>query len=211
MNTTFARLYGVRDILDTVAVSGRTDRAIVTDAFRAFGVEPSADQIERLRDEYITDLMAELHAPTTGAKGVLPGVPAVIAALAERDDVSTGLLTGNFRTAAEMKLGYFDLWRQFSFGAYGDDHVDRRDLVPVALDACRRSGLPHPPARVVVIGDTPGDIDCAHAHGAVAVGVATGPYELDALKGAGADLAVPTLEHLQQGTRWLDELLARVG
>ncbi len=79
-------------------------------------------------------------------------------------------------------------------GAFGDDHVDRRDLVPVAIKEAQGLGLS--PARVVVIGDTPLDIDCAHAHGATAVGVATGIYSRQVLVTAGADIAVETLGEL---------------
>jgi phosphoglycolate phosphatase-like HAD superfamily hydrolase len=104
---------------------------------------------------------------------------------------------------AEVKLGHFDLWRRFSFGAFGDDHLDRRDLVPVARQAAAARGIT--PGRVVVIGDTPLDIACAHAHGAAAVAVATGPFTPDAL--SHADLVVETLECLP--ARWLEELEAR--
>ena len=102
------------------------------------------------------------------------------------------LLTGNFAGGAEIKLGHFDLWRRFAFGAFGDDHVNRRDLVPVAVREAASRGVV--PTAVVVIGDTPLDIDCAHAHGAMAVAVATGHYDEAALARAGADLVVPTLE-----------------
>jgi phosphoglycolate phosphatase-like HAD superfamily hydrolase len=43
-------------------------------------------------------------------------------------------------------------------------------------------------ADVVVVGDTPRDVACAHAHGARVVAVATGEYSADQLRTAGADV-----------------------
>jgi phosphoglycolate phosphatase-like HAD superfamily hydrolase len=86
------------------------------------------------------------------------------------------------------------LWERFRFGAFGDHHVDRRDLVPVALvEAERVVGHRFVSSRVVVIGDTPADVDCARAHGARSLAVATGPFSAEALTQSGADLVVDSL------------------
>jgi phosphoglycolate phosphatase len=89
-----------------------------------------------------------------------------------------------------VKLGHFDLWRYFRCGAFGEDAHDRNPLVPVALERARRHGLPPElsAADVRVVGDTPRDVACAHAHGALVVAVATGQYDADALVRAGADV-----------------------
>jgi len=204
MNTAFERLHGRAGALDGLQIAGRTDLSIVGDAFRRLGIEPSTEAVHALRDAYFDELRIELARPSDrdGFFGVLPGVHEALAAMEGREDVAVGLLTGNFVTGAEIKLGHFDLWRRFAFGAFGDHHTDRRDLVPVAVRAAARTGCV--PGTVVVIGDTPLDIDCAHAHGAIAVAVATGPYRPDQL--ADADLVVETL-----GALTLDELWTLVG
>jgi phosphoglycolate phosphatase-like HAD superfamily hydrolase len=117
-------------------------------------------------------------------------------------------LTGNFQRGAAIKLAYFDLWQRFPFGAFGDDALDRRELVPVACARCHDAGLDVSPAGLVIIGDTPLDVDCAHAHGAMAVAVATGLYTVDALREAGADVVVETLEALDEDGRWLARLVS---
>jgi phosphoglycolate phosphatase len=162
------RLYGRRDTLDGVAMAGRTDRAIVLEVLRALGREPDEAEIGRVRDAYCECLALEIQRPVDHPCGVLPGVGALLDALDARTDVAVGLLTGNFERGAAIKLGHFDLARRFAFGAFGDAHVDRRDLVPVARARARAhlGGDPHPSHRVVVIGDTPLDVDCAKAHGA---------------------------------------------
>ena len=98
-----------------------------------------------------------------------------------------GLVTGNFAKPARIKLEHFDLWRYFGFGAYGDDAPVRDALVPIAVERARRIQVEaRGPDDVVVIGDTPLDVQCAAAAGARSVAVATGSYDETALREAGA-------------------------
>ena len=210
MTAAFVELHGVADALAGVAIAGRTDRVIVSDAFERAGLEPTAEAIDRLREAYIRHLSIEISRPATGAFGVLPGVHALLSRLAAAGAAPVGLLTGNFERGAAVKLGHFDLWQRFAFGAFGDDHLDRRDLVPVACARCREAGFEVTPARLVIIGDTPLDVDCAHAHGAAAVAVATGLYGVDALRATGADLVVETLEALADDDAWVERLASGV-
>jgi phosphoglycolate phosphatase len=194
MNAAFERLHGRPGALDGVSLAGRTDRAIVTEVFLALGLDPDADAFDELREAYFGHLEQEIRKPVEGTT-ILPGVTASLDALEARDDIGVGLLTGNFERGAAIKLGHFDLWRRFRFGAFGDLHADRRKLVPIAIDAARRAtGIEVPASRVVVIGDTPLDVDCAHAHGAVAVAVATGPFTMEDLAAHKPDLMLETLE-----------------
>jgi phosphoglycolate phosphatase-like HAD superfamily hydrolase len=207
MNLAFEQLYQQPGALDHVAMAGRTDRAIVMDALRLIGREPDDAEVLRVRHAYCECLAAEIHRPVDHPHGVLPGVGALLDALDGEARAVVGLLTGNFERGAEIKLGHFDLRRRFRFGAFGDHHVDRRDLVPVALARARALGIDVPaPDRVVVIGDTPLDIDCARAHGVRAVGVATGPFDTRTLETAGADLVLDTLDARDRLMAWANEL-----
>ena len=204
LNGAFHRVYGHEAALDGVSLAGRTDRAIVIDVLRALGREPDETAIAELRERYIECLAVEMGKPGTGPFGVLPGVWPLLDDLAARAHIAVGLLTGNFERGAAIKLGHFDLWRRFGFGAFGDDHVDRRDLVPVALARARAAGIDVPAIeRVVVIGDTPLDVDCARAHGARAVAVATGPFGRQDLIDAGADVVLDTLEDRLRLDEWI--------
>lgn len=206
MNAAFAQLHGVERALDGVPIAGRTDRAIVTDGMARIGLDPTDAAIARLRDAYIEALRTEIRRTLPGHPSrVLPGVVALLDVLAARPGVVVALLTGNFEGGASVKLGHFGLWDRFAFGAFGDESEDRRALVPVARQRANEAG--HPPVaaeRIVIIGDTPADIDCAKAHGARAIGVTTGPFDRAALTAAGADLVVESLENQ-------DDLLSLIG
>lgn len=196
MNRSFERLFGVSGAVDDVPTAGRTDRAIVVEALTRAGQPADEPAICRLRDLYLADLRSALADPASVPQGVLPGVAALLDELA-REHVAVGLLTGNFADAAAIKLGHFGLWDRFAFGAFGDHHVDRRLLVKVAVDAAVEAGHGRFEAdRIVVIGDTPLDVDCAHAYGARAIAVATGPFTHEVLAATRPSMAVQTLEEL---------------
>lgn len=114
-----------------------------------------------------------------------PGAVELVEALRQRDDVLLGLVTGNVSTTVPIKLraaGFEPDW--FSIGAYGSEARNRDVLPAMAIArAEQRWGHAIDPRNVIVIGDTPADVQCARAVGAVAVGVRTGfcqPGELEA-------------------------------
>ena len=105
-----------------------------------------------------------------------------------------GLLTGNIRLGAEIKLRHFGLWDVFQTGAFADDHEDRDGIASVALERGKRiSNASLKPEEVLVVGDTPLDIRCGRAIGAKVLAVATGGSKLKELKAHQPDWAVADL------------------
>ncbi len=130
---------------------------------------------------------------------MLPGVRELLDALTGHRGTFLALLTGNYSDAARIKLEYFDLWRYFACGAYGEEAPDRNHLVPVAVQRARACGAPGEVLdRVIVVGDTPLDIACAHFSGATAVGVATGGHGVEELSASGADVVFEDLTDTQR-------------
>jgi phosphoglycolate phosphatase len=168
---------------------GRTDLSILHELMGAAGF--SADAIAARTDACFAVYVRELAVVIGDGQRVqiLPGVPELVRTLAARDDAMVGLLTGNVEEGARIKLASTGLWPLFRVGAYGSDHADRRCLPAIA---CARAealvGHAFPFERVVIIGDTPLDVDCARACGARAVAVATGFYPYDELAGCRPDL-----------------------
>lgn len=183
-----------------VPFSGRTDRSIVGDLFHHHEIENTPENTSR----FFTAYWKQLPLMLNGRGGVvLPGVEALLVQLVGRQDVAIGLLTGNTRRGAGMKLGHFGLMQYFSFGGYGDQHLDRNHVAAEALQAAGEFlGQNVEPANVWVIGDTPLDIRCARAIGANAVAVATGGHTLDELAQAKPDLLLADLDAA-------DEMLGR--
>src|SRR5215469_162437 len=192
--------FGITRIIDKLQLSGRTDRAIIRDLFRLHVIEDTPENHTRLRDAYLRHLPSHLHVGR-----VLPGIAELLAHLTERDDVAIGLLTGNVRAGAKVKLGYFGLFDYFAFGGYGDHYLDRDDVAREALAEVRRelNGSVHP-ERIWVVGDTPLDIRCARAIGARAVAVATGWHRVEELAEHAPDLLLTDLSDAEPLlSRWI--------
>jgi len=196
MSLAFEDVFGVRDGLKGIPFAGRTDAWILSQAATAHGVARDGDWLARVREIYLSRLAAEVHEPGP-RKGVMPGVRELLAALAGRNDVFLALLTGNFEGGARVKLEYFDLWRYFPCGAFGDEALERNGLLAAALARVEACGGPSIAAEdAVIVGDTPLDIAVARAGGARSVAVATGSYDAAALGAAGADVVLENFSDL---------------
>jgi phosphoglycolate phosphatase len=194
MNKACADLVGHDNALTGVEFAGRTDWSILQDAMRNHARTLDAALLDRLGRRYVAHLAEEIQLPGTHGKGVMPGIRELLDTLQERDDVVLGLLTGNFLDGARVKLEYFDLWKYFPFGAFGGDSANRNDLVPVAIRRAREAGLADvEPPQVIVVGDTPNDVECARVAGATPVAVATGSYTVDQLRATGAEIVFKDL------------------
>jgi phosphoglycolate phosphatase-like HAD superfamily hydrolase len=186
-----SREFGIGTPIEKLSLSGRTDRAILRDLFGLYQLDESPITWQRLREGYLRHL-PECLARVTGR--VLPGVAALLDQLRDREDVAVGLLTGNMRAGARLKLGHYDLHEHFEFGGYGDEHLDRNDVareawaeVQLRFNECVRA------EDVWVIGDTPLDVRCARAIGAKAVAVTTGWHSREELAASGPDLLLTDL------------------
>lgn len=206
MNRALEEVFGAPDGLNGIPVAGRTDRAILDEAVRRHGRELDPALLADLQHRYITNLAEEIHHPGHGRKDVMPGIREILDVLDERDDVLLALLTGNFEQGARIKLGYFDLWRYFPCGAYGDDAADRNLLVPFAIERARACGVGElARTDVLVVGDTPADVACAHAGGVTAVAVATGGSSVDQLRATGAEHVFEDLSDTRAFLRLLED------
>jgi phosphoglycolate phosphatase-like HAD superfamily hydrolase len=200
----FRDIVGIDDGFRGIPMPGRTDPHIVADALARAGVGVGPAALAQFRARYAECLREEIREPGP-RKGVLPGVRQLLDTLARLDGTFLALLTGNYTDGARIKLEYFDLWRYFACGAFGEDAPDRNRLVPVATERARGCGA-HPSAleHVIVVGDTPFDVACAHASGARAFGVATGGHSVEELRASGADAMFEDLSDTERFLRLLE-------
>jgi phosphoglycolate phosphatase-like HAD superfamily hydrolase len=205
MSRACEEVIGHAEALEGIPVAGRTDWIILHDTLRRMNRELDEDLFATLRDRYLRNLREEIQKPGRGVKAVMPGIRELLDALHVRSDVFLGLLTGNFEEGARIKLAHFDLWKYFRCGAFGDDAADRNALVPFALERARRCGLADvPPDEIIVVGDTPHDVACALAVGAVPIAVATGSFTVDQLRDSGAEIVFSNLNNREEFLRVID-------
>jgi phosphoglycolate phosphatase len=183
--------FGVELSAERVPYSGRTDRAIGRDLLGVHGLPATTENWQRLAAGYLRRLPDTLNRHQGR---VLPGIAALLQQLAVRTDVVLGLLTGNIRDGARLKLGHYGLYDHFAFGGFGDHHLDRDDVAREALDVARQhlNGSVRL-ERIWVIGDTPLDIRCARCIGVRVAAVGTGWHSLDELAAEQPDLLLPDL------------------
>ncbi|MFM8532431.1 MAG: HAD family hydrolase [Acidimicrobiia bacterium] len=192
MTRTFEKTFGVSDAFAGQHFGGRTDSFLVSQALQAAGQPDTPDQHERFRANYIPLLAEEIQHPGTGHKGLMPGALELLEALEDHLHLHLALLTGNYRAAAEIKLQHFEIFDFFEWGAFSDDAADRNALVPIARRRAETYDIPPEAiARVIVIGDTPHDIECARVANARCIAVATGGFTEEQLSAAGADVVLP--------------------
>jgi phosphoglycolate phosphatase len=175
-------------------MTGRTEKAILLDTLALHGVPDAEAKFE----EFYAALAAaaeDLREKMRSEGCSLPGTQAAIAALA-RDGVVQSIVTGNIKPIAVTKLEVFGLAEHFDFevGGYGSDDSTRATLVRLAWQrAERKYRRRFNPDRVVVIGDTPHDMQAAREVGVRGVGVATGSTTVEELRAAHADAVVADL------------------
>lgn len=199
----FQDAFSLPEDFSGIEISGRTDSGIARQVFQKHGVEPNEENLNRYFQGYLCRLQEQI--PQRPGR-VLPGVRALLDALAARSHVSLGLLTGNLERGARIKLRHYGVDEPFGFGAFADDHHDRDELAKLALSrACARHSVEFCSNNSYVIGDTPHDIRCARACGARAIAVATGSFTMEQLAEHQPDALFADLTDLHAVLRALGE------
>lgn len=188
----FEELYGIPADIHEFTDTGMTDPDVGRRTFQAvLHRTPEPGEFAKLLERR----MHHLHRTVAESRHyhVLPGVEALLPALLERGHL-LGLVTGNTEGAAHIKLHRARLNRFFSFGGYATDANDRAEVVRAALGrASLVFGERLDTGRCLVVGDTPHDVEAAHAAAVACVGVASHRFDANALRAARADWVVDSL------------------
>ena len=189
---TFALEFGLAQATREMNFAGRTDPSLVRQCFQRHNIPATPKNFHRFFETYV--FLLEHTLGHTKGEACL-GVQEFIHELNHLAAPPTiGLLTGNIRLGAEIKLRHYGLWESFTFGAFGDDDEDRNRLAAIALRRGEKL-LQRPVAgsEVLVVGDTPLDIECANAIGAKVMAVGTGGYSCAELRACGPTWVVENL------------------
>lgn len=201
LEASFRSVFGLDDVTGAasrVRFDGKTDPTIIADIARAVGLP--AGEVEaryaEIQEAYLDALRAELQLPNPRRR-VLPGVRALLDELAARTGVHLGLVTGNIEEGARVKLDAFGLNRYFVDGGFSSDHPERNEIARIAHQKLsRRAGFRFPAERVMVVGDTELDVECARANRFGAIAVASGWSPRERLLAAEPDALFPDLTDL---------------
>ncbi len=196
LDLAFEEAFSIPGAFKSISLAGKTDMQILKEGLKLHGINHINGMIPAFFEAYIKNLGRIID----NKKGhVKPGIREALEVLKSDKDCILGLLTGNVREGAMVKLRTFGLDSYFATGAFGDDSEDRNKLLPLAVDKLyKMNSLSIDFKDCVVIGDTPKDIECSKPYGALAVAVATGPYPLGVLKDAGADIVFEDLSDTEK-------------
>ncbi len=191
----FATEFGIVDGTEKLKFAGRTDVSLVREFFLHNRIDTTRDNFDRFFRVYL-HWLEQIILESEG--GICPGIhPFMEEMRALPEPPAIGLLTGNIRRGAEIKLSKFNLWQEFPFGAFADDHEERDCIAAIARE--RGSFFLKRTLKddeVLVIGDTPLDIRCARAINARVLAVATGGASYDELKSHNPDWLVKNLTQI---------------
>ena len=179
--------------LDGVTAHGNTDIGILRDALTLANVpeETWRGRLEETRAamcRHVEEHRSELRI------AVLPQVVATLEHLRGRG-ATLGVATGNLQGIGKLKLERCGLLSYFAFGGYSDEYEYRRDVFCGALEQARC--IAGADACVCVVGDTPADVQAAHAHGLDVMAVATGIYPVARLAEEQPEWCVASLAELE--------------
>jgi len=186
------RITGFAVTLDGVTVQGSTDTAILSEACRRAGipVEVLEPQVEAILETMCQTVHERRHEM---ALRLMPGVEETLRHLAGKG-ASLGVDNGNLEMKEWIKIEEAGLREWFRFGGFSDRFPDRAELV---ADAARKAReLSRANARVCVVGDTPRDIEAAHANQLPVIAVATGNFSFDTLLEGRPELCATSLADL---------------
>ena len=191
---TLAVAFNAHDGVHQVNFGGRTDVSLARELFGIHGIPATPENFGRFFEHYafcLDDLMAQSRG------GACRGVRDFIRALgALPEPPMLGLLTGNIRLGAEIKLRHYDLWEMFETGGFADDHEDRNQIAAAVFERGRRLLKKLEPEEIVVVGDTAHDVRCGKFIGAKVLAVATGGATLQELAKLAPDWAVEDLTQI---------------
>jgi phosphoglycolate phosphatase-like HAD superfamily hydrolase len=170
-------VFGTVGALASYRFDGKTDRYTLihllgNEGYPREAVEARLPEYETVVARHLTEIIDQYPFR------ILAGGPELLRTVGDHPLLLSGLITGNLPQMAEIKLrraGYDP--QSFAVKVYGSEGFARRELAPIVLQrATAHSGVQFLDQDVVMLGDTPDDIDCARSIGARIITVATGPF-----------------------------------
>ncbi len=189
-------LTGRKISLEFKHVAGFTDPLILKEMLQRAGVngEEMDETLVNFFPIYYKRLKERYKNATE--KKMFDEVKDIIYELSVKKNIYLGLVTGNMKRSAMIKLSPFGLENYFGIGAFASDDPDRNRLPPIAVSRAESIwNVKFDNDEVFVVGDTIHDVHCAVVNDYRAIGIARrdGDNEKSILRSAGADWVFETL------------------
>ena len=184
--------------IDPKRVNGKVDYQLYLTMAQSVGISEHqfAEKKRDVFDMFHREMNAAVKAQSIQFFPIHEAVDFVeLLALAHKDAIVYGVVTGNIERNGWMKLTAAGIRDRFAFGGFSDDVLDRPSLVRIAIrNAEAYTGQRFLPGDVIVIGDTHHDVLAGKSVGTHTVAVSTGfTHSHGELVAAGADLVVSSL------------------
>jgi phosphoglycolate phosphatase-like HAD superfamily hydrolase len=187
---------GIPPNLQIKDVAGLTDKLIIKNAIKKSGKNWDSDAVINIIINNYLELFSKLYNNTNGAFLYTDSIKLI--EKVKTQNIPIGLLTGNMRRGAEIKLGKFDIMKHFPFGVFADDGDTRNDLPNVAKEIAQKLyNKQFDFQNIVLVGDTPEDAIAAKLNGCRSIVVCRRNEWYEEIVQAGADLVVDSLDDPQ--------------
>ena len=188
---------GIEVSMEGISLAGNTDTAILREACERAGIP--AEVLEREVKAILTGMCHSVAGRQHELEPILmPGVEETLQHLADRG-ATLGVASGNLEMIGWMKIERAGIREWFRFGGFSDHFLLRSELIRSAAEKARE--LAGAGGSVCVVGDTPRDIEAAHANGLPVIAVATGHFSFEQLMEHKPEVCTTTLEDLLAASR----------
>ena len=187
----FKKIYGIDADISTINHRGMTDQQIIIEVLKRNNL--SEEEIKsKISDcmKVMIESFSELILKDEII--VLKGVRELLEIL-EKKGVLMGLVTGNLEPIARGKLKKINLDKYFKVGGFGSDHIDRTNLIKMAIKKAEDNFDFKFDNNVFHTGDATQDMMAGKNAGVKTIGVTTGPCSEEQLRAAGADFVFNNL------------------
>jgi len=158
--------------IEGVPVHGNTDPGILRAVLRRAGV--SDTEIDSHMPQIVEFMCREVERNQAQLNPELcPSIPELIALLRQKGKL-LGAASGNLEPIGWLKLQKAGLRSSFAFGSFSFPRESRADIFSHGIALAREQLGPQ--AEVVVVGDTPSDVQAARTAGVPVIVLATGIF-----------------------------------
>lgn len=179
----FREVFNVGISITWGELQGYTEQMTIYEALGREGV--SRDEIMKKMKQCMSAISDSFNRNLEKTEiSQLPGIPKLLDELKSRGAM-LGLVTGNLSAVAEGKLRKIGIFDYFSVGGFGEDHINRVELVRIAVGKAKKKGFTG--NGIFLVGDSIFDMKAGKEAGVKTIGVLTGHTPETNLMAEGSD------------------------